>query len=380
MTSRERVLRTLHRQPVDRYPIDLGSHNSTGISAFAYRNLREYLGLYPGDIWIPDLPQMLAFVDEDIRRRFHVDCIMLEPEWMQIREWNPRDTYRFRIPAAAIPVCNSIGDWIIRREGQEMRMFREGYFFEGALLSYWGTGDEDADLAIYAREAECIFKETNYATNFIGYGHGGGFGAFFGDVNRLMQMTLDPEKVIEEHKIRCREYIRRTGKIIDSMGRYIQLLSIGDDMGAQNGPMCSPSLIEQCVAPFIKQFCDFVHRNSDLKIFMHNCGSIKPLIPMLIDCGVDVLNPVQISAENMNPSELKREFGDQIVFWGGGCDTQNVLALKDPAEVAAHVRELSGIFKQGGGFVFNQVHNIMGDVPPENIVAMFDAAFEESFY
>jgi len=113
---------------------------------------------------------------------------------------------------------------------------------------------------------------------------------------------------------------------------------------------------------------------------MHNCGSIKPLIPMLIDCGVDVLNPVQISAKGMEARDLKKQFGDKIVFWGGGCDTQNVLGAKTPGEVADHVRAMVRIFKPGGGFVFNQVHNIMGNVPPGNIVAMLDTAYEESFY
>ena len=113
---------------------------------------------------------------------------------------------------------------------------------------------------------------------------------------------------------------------------------------------------------------------------MHNCGSIKPFIPLLIEAGVDVLNPVQISAGNMDPAQLKAEFGERIVFWGGGCDTQNVLPTASPAEVAENVRKLARIFKPGGGFVFNQVHNIMGDVPPENIVAMLDTAYAESFY
>jgi uroporphyrinogen decarboxylase len=113
---------------------------------------------------------------------------------------------------------------------------------------------------------------------------------------------------------------------------------------------------------------------------MHNCGSIKPLIPILIDCGIDVLNPVQISADNMDPGELKNEFGDKICFWGGGCNTQKVLNIGTPEDVKENVSMLVNIFKPGSGFVFNQVHNIMGDIKPENIVIMFDTAYEESFY
>ena len=383
MTSRERVVRTLRRLPTDRIPIDLGSHMSTGISAFAYWNLLEYLSYSTRTAWVPDTVQFLAMVEEDVRARFHVDCVLLEPKWPNMVLWSPRGRYRFRIPEGMKPELNKHGDWLVRQGDQEMRMPRDGYFFDGAWLSNWGSGDEDTDIRIYAHEARRIFQETAYATNFLGYGRGRGFGAFFGgdtDMDRLIRMVTEPQAVIQENEIQCREYIQRAGKIIDAMGPYIQLLTISGDMGMQTGPLCRPSVIEQCVAPFIKEFCDFVHRNSDVKVFMHNCGSIKPLIPMLIECGVDVLNPVQISAKGMEPQDLKREFGDRIVFWGGGCDTQNILGVKTQDEVASHVRSLVRIFKAGGGYVFNQVHNIMGNVPPENIVAMFDAAYEESFF
>jgi uroporphyrinogen decarboxylase len=163
------------------------------------------------------------------------------------------------------------------------------------------------------------------------------------------------------------------------MGGHIQAIAINSDLGSQIGPLCRPALWEELCAPFVKAFCDFIHQNSDLKIFLHSCGSIQEFIPALIECGVDIFNPVQITAENMDPRELKQKFGDKVTFWGGGCDTQRVLNMKTPEEVSANVRELIRIFKPGGGFVFNQVHNVMGDVKPENIVAMLDTAYEESF-
>jgi len=380
MTSRERVIRTLKRQPVDRMPIDLGGHSATSISAFAYWNLRQHLGLPTDNIWLPDVVQLTAYVDEDIRQRFHLDCIMLEPPWPAPMRWRPRAGYEFTIPADMKPERNERGEWIVRRGDQTMRMPAGGYFFDGAWLSSWGSGSADEHLAAYAREAERIFKETPYAANFLGKRGGWGFNAFFGDMDRLVQMLEDPETVKEEHRIRCEEFIRRAGKLIDLLGNYIQLLTVTDDMGMQQGPLCSTSLVEQLVAPYLKKFCEFVHRNSDIKVFMHNCGSILPLIPILIDCGVDVLNPVQVSARNMEPHELKRKFGDRLVFWGGGCDTQNVLGQAAPAAVSANVRALARTFKRGGGYVFSQVHNILGNVPPENIVAMLDTAYEESFY
>jgi uroporphyrinogen decarboxylase len=300
MTSRERVLRTLKRQPVDRMPIDLGGHSSTTISGFAYWNLRKHLGLSTGNIWLPDIVQLTAYVDEDIRRRFHLDCIMLETPWATPARWNPRGDYEFTVPAAMKPERSESGDWTVRQGERTMRMPPGGYFFDGAWLSYWRSGNFDQDLEMFAREAERIFKETPYAANFLGRMFGGGFSAFFGSPDRLVQMLDDPETVKEEHRVLCEEYIHRAGKIIERMGRYIQLLTVTDDMGMQQGPMCSPSLVEQCMAPYLKKFCDFIHRNSDIKVFMHNCGSILPLIPILIDCGVDVLNPVQVSARRLH--------------------------------------------------------------------------------
>jgi uroporphyrinogen decarboxylase len=379
LTSRERVIRTLNRQPVDRFPIDLGSHLSTGISAFAYWRLREYLGLSTDAVWVPDLVQMVAYVDEDILQRFHLDCILLEPRWPGARRWTPREPFHFGVPEAFQPHQNADGDWVAQQKDQAMRMPKDGFFFDGAWLSNWGGLEEDAALRLYGQMAERIYKETPYATNFVGYSYGGGFNAFFGGIERCIEMHDDPERVLAEHEQTLAEYLRRAGKIIDGFGSYIQLITIGDDMGTQDRPMCRPSLVERFTAPYIRRFCEFIHRNSDIKVFMHNCGSIKPLIPMLIDCGVDVLNPVQISAKNMDPQALKTEFGDRLVFWGGGCDTQNVLAVKTPAEVQENVHQLAGVFRANGGFVFNQVHNIMGDVPPENIVAMLDAAYEMSF-
>jgi uroporphyrinogen decarboxylase len=130
----------------------------------------------------------------------------------------------------------------------------------------------------------------------------------------------------------------------------------------------------------LKEFNHTVHENSDIKLFLHCCGSIKPLIPGLIEAEVDILNPVQISAADMDPAELKREFGDKLTFWGGGCNTQNILGFSDEATVRQNTKDLTGIFKPGGGFVFNQVHNIMGNVPPQDIIAMFDEAYKNSFY
>ena len=164
------------------------------------------------------------------------------------------------------------------------------------------------------------------------------------------------------------------------MGKYINAIEINSDMGMQSGPLCSPASYEECCFPYLKRFCRHVHETSDIKIFLHSCGSIEPLLPYVVEAGVDALNPVQISAAGMDPKVLKEKYGDKICFWGGGCNTQSVLNLGTVEDVKRNVKELVDIFKPGGGFVFNQVHNIMGDIKPENIVAMLDTAYENSWY
>jgi len=379
MTSRERVVRTLNHQPADRAPLDLGMHPSTGISAFAYHHLRRHLGLDTRAIRVPDVVQMLAFVDEDVRQRFHLDCVMLEPAWPTPARWTPRGDFSFLVPAAFQPQRDAAGDWIVRQGAGQMRMPGDGFFFDGDWLSNWGGLDEDAAIALYAREAERVYKETPYATAFLGYGYGPAFAAFFNGLEHGMQMLDDPAAAHADNERRLQHSLAIAGKVIDAMGPHIQMLCLGNDMGMQAGPMCRPETMAEFVFPYYQRFCDFVHRHSDIKVFLHCCGSIKPLIPLIIEAGIDVLNPVQISAADMEPAALKREFGERIVFWGGCCNTQNVLGTAAPEAVARHTRGLVKTFKSGGGVVVNQVHNIMGDVPPANIVAMLDAAYAGSF-
>jgi uroporphyrinogen decarboxylase len=366
-------------------PIDLGSHMSTGMSVFAYWHLREYLGLNTDEIWIPDMVQLLAYVDEDILQRFHCDCLLLEPPWTRAKKWIPRSPYEFIVPEDINLQYDDSGYWIVRdKDGKrQMKMPHEGYFFSGDWLCRYNERDEDAALALYAQEADRIYKETNYGMNFLGYSRGPGIleaGTFFHGIDHAMQMLTDPEEVHAQQERMCRDSIEYAGKVIDALGEYIQLYSIGNDMGAQQGPLCNPAHIEEFCIPYYKRFCDFIHANSDIKVFLHSCGSIRPLIPLLIEAGVDVLNPIQISANNMDPNDLKKQFGDKIIFWGGGCDTQNVLGSKSADEVAGHVRKMVKIFKNGQGYVFTPSHNILGNVPPENIIATYDAAYDEAFY
>jgi uroporphyrinogen decarboxylase len=376
MTSRQRVVRALNRQRVDRTPIDLGGHMSTGISMFAYRNLRAHLGLDTGSIQVPDLPQGLARVDADVLERFHCDCILLEPPFSQTRRWSPRAPYTFTIPAAAQPRHDEAGGWTVSRGGRSMRLAPGGYFFDGDRLSDWGEGSREERIALYAREAERLYKETGYALIFQGYSHGLRLSPLGGGAVELAIMAHDdPDSLRALLAQRLAGNLELMGRIIDAFGPYIQMVSIADDMGGQQGPLCSPAYIEAFCLPAYRSFCGFVHAHSDIKVFLHTCGGVRPLIPLFIEAGIDVLNPVQISAAGMDPGELAQGFGGKICFWGGGCDTQGVLERGSPEDVAANVRELMAVWGRAPGYVFSQVHNVMGNVPPENVVAMLNAAY-----
>jgi len=167
-----------------------------------------------------------------------------------------------------------------------------------------------------------------------------------------------------------------------AIGDLVDVINIGDDYGENKGLIFSPRLFRKYIKPRLEVVCEYIKKHSNMKIFLHSCGSLVPIIPDLIEVGIEILNPVQISARGMDPKFLKENFGDELTFWGGGADTRNVLPFKSPQEVKKHVKELLEIFAPGGGYVWNTVHNILPDVPPQNIVAMFEAIeeFNEEFY
>lgn len=366
MTSRERVLCAINHKEADRVPIDLGMHFSTGISAFAYYNLREYLGLDTSHIEMPDMVQLLARVDDDIINRFHIDTILLSPPYESYARWNPYGRYAFDVPSNAPLQKASDGGWTM----DALRMPPRGFFFDGGWPSFH-TGDFIAKTAV---SAERIYKETDKFTVFMQ------LGAFFGGIEHACFMYTDPDEVMKQQEKSLEWEIESAGRIIRSMGGFIQGIALNSDLGTQQAPMLKPSMFDEFVAPYLEKLCGFIHRNSDLKIFLHSCGSIEPLLGTIASCGVDIINPVQISAGNMDPSMLKERYGDKLTFWGGGCDCQRVLNFGTADDVRQNVKELMSVFKPGGGFVFNQVHNVMGDISPEKVVAMLDTAYENSFY
>ena len=371
MTSRERVNKAIRLEKTDRMPIDCGVHFSTGISAFAYYNLRKYLGLDTNNIEVADCTQFLARIDDDIIERFHVDTVILNPRWEKTDKWNPRGEYMFNVPAGFDAVMQSDGSHLRQgeRDGVKFKtmMPAGGFFFEGDWV---GAG---AYAESYARRAERIYKETDKFTMMMG------FSAFFPGLDFACDMLTDPDDCKNQLQETYDNQVERFDKVNAEMGKYIGAIEINGDLGMQSGLMCTPDSYRDVCYPFLKKFCEHVHNTSEIKLFMHACGSVIDAMDYVTDAKVDILNPVQISAAGMDPNILKEKYGKKICFWGGCCDTQVVLWSKTPKEVVEHVRNNVRILGKGGGLVFNQVHNVMGNVPPENIIAMFDTAWETAF-
>jgi uroporphyrinogen decarboxylase len=175
-------------------------------------------------------------------------------------------------------------------------------------------------------------------------------------------------------------HIEKLSRLLPHLRGWVQILVVGDDLGMQSGPQMSRDMYRELFLPRHKRIYRYAKEQSGAHIFLHCCGGVYQLIPDLIEAGVEILNPVQTSARHMEPERLKREFGRDLTFWGGGCDTQHVLAYGTPEEVRKDVRRRLETFMPGGGYVWNQVHNVMADVPPENVVAMLDAAYEFGRY
>ncbi len=393
MTSRERVLSALRHEEPDRLPIDLGGMASTGIMAIAYGRLKGHLGITSGEIRVFDMGQQLAEVEPEILSRFGVDVISLGNSLSEAPEfwkpWKLPNGVDCKIPAEVdIRPDAENGGWLIWEYGLPMqRMSTGSLYFSEVIHPLAGltTSEElqyvprpiisDEELKILEMRAKALYENTEFAImasfggNILETGNSlRGFSRFMMDLAKGGAFTEDLIGGIVETQL------KNLTLFLQAVGNYVQIVQFGDDLGMQDRMIMSRRMYQKYIFPGHQQLFQHVHQNSACAVFLHSCGSIRPLIPDLIAAGVDILNPVQTGAKDMDPRQLKEEFGKQITFWGGGCDTQHVLPFATPDEVARHVQEQIEIFAPGGGFVFNQIHNIQADIAPDNIVAMFDTA------
>lgn len=405
MTSRERVLAAIeHRQP-DRVPVDLGSTPSSGISAVAYGKLTEYLGMENSRTRIYDVVQELAQPEEAVLTRFGIDAVDIgrsfntdDSDWYDIRLSDGRKAqypvwFRPEQDGDDLKAYHSDGTHIATKPSgatffdQTCFPYVDGYpeSFEqlpeamGKVLwaalvhSPWDHAGDDGFWEQLRDRALRLKKETDYALVIVAGCNLFEWGTFLRRMdNFLMDIYSDQENVERLLDALLEEHFKTLEKVCSSVGDVADILRFGDDLGMDSGPFMSPDIYRKLFKPRHKQLCEYVHSHSGMKTYLHSCGSIYRLIPDLIDAGYDVINPVQTNAAEMDPAALKREYGGDICFWGGGADTRTVLNNGTQAEVREHVRERLEIFSPGGGFVFNTVHNIMPDVPPENIAAMYE--------
>jgi hypothetical protein len=411
MTSRERVRKTVNFEVPDRVPIDLGAMKASGIAAIAYDRLKKLLGLRTATR-LMDTRFMIAVVEPEVLERFHVDVVPIDLSLIAAaarpeREWVPRALHDGT--AVLFPPDTRIredpdGSWVLLNEDGSASSFRlpaGGYYFDDTSFNSSGRIDParfrpqrdipDESLRLLSDYAGSLYRSTDYA--LLGWGFGVCFLGLSLITDRSSNVTQGRPgewmMMLLTEKQTCHELMDRSVEAAISCLRLLNQAAgdccfawgiASDDSGTQRGEFISPELWAEMIKPHYAKLCAWVHDNTKMKTFFHSCGSIPQLIPHMIEAGVDILNPVQTSAAGMDPRRLKREFGRRIVFWGGGCDTQSTLPFGRPEEVREQVRERMGIFAPGGGYVFNQVHNIQAQVPPENVAAMLDAACEFGRY
>ena len=414
MTSRERIKMAIEHKEPDRVPIDFGAMRSTGIATITYNKLRKKLGVNRGLARMYDFVQQLAYPEKEIRDLFHVDAIdagqaflKSEDDW---REWTLNDGSKCLIPKYLnIEIDENSTVLLKNRDGLVLGKKPKSSLYVDQ--TFWVYGDLDAipekidekdvvkhmwaiptppwhldifndnDYKMFIDTIKQLYETTDCAVMLAVGCNLFETGTFLrGMENFLCDIYVDKKGVKRLLDVLVGRNLRLLERVVEGVGEWVDILQFGDDLGSQTGPFMSPEVFREIFKPRYKKMWDYVHQNSSCKVFLHSCGSIYELIPDLIDAGVDILNPVQTQTANMEPERLKKEFGKYVTFWGGGCDTQQILAKATPGKVKDDVKRRIEIFAKDGGFVFNQIHNVLADVPPENVIAMFEAAYEYGKY
>ncbi len=421
MNSRERVNMTLNHKQPDKVPLDLGGSTVTGMHVSSVYILRQALGLdEPGTpVKVIDPYQMLGEIKPDLREALGVDVISLSPrknifgfENKDWKNWETFDGTPVLVPGKFNTEPNEDGDLLMYPGGDKSapasaRMPEGGYYFDSIIrqepidddkldiednLEEYNPITED-ELEYFKNEAERLYNETDKAI-FADFG-----GTSFGDIAFVPGPCLKHPKGIRDIEewyistISRRDYVYKVfekqceiamenlKKAYDVVGNKISVIYIsGTDFGMQTGPFISPKQYRDLYQPFHKTVNDWIHKHTEWKTFIHTCGSIIPLLDDLIESGFDILNPVQCSAKDMDPQTLKNKYGDKVVFWGGGVDTQKTLPFGTPEEIKEEVKKRIKIFGKNGGFVFNSIHNVQARTPIENLLALYETYKENAAY
>jgi uroporphyrinogen decarboxylase len=412
MTSRERVVAALDHEEPDRVPIDFGSNFNTGVNVLAYNRLKKHLGIESPTHSRYVIPMLAApELDEDLEvlRRMGGDVLPLPRRFvdgMASTDWKPwtlKDGSECLVPGRFDPVEGEDGALELVFQGvPQFRMPKDGHYFDRifsplsfvesrsqleqvlpGLRSHRAFNWAESELAVMADRGKCAHEETEYAILGDPYTlsfYQPGF-ELFGYEKFFLFLAAEPEIVHCWMDFLTESHLANLANYLDAVGDYIQVIIMADDYGQQQGPQISTPMFREYFKPCMTRICELVHeRCPHLKVLLHSCGSIVPLIPEFIEAGIDALNPVQITADHMDPVVLKREFGRHIAFWGGGVGTQTTLAHGSAEDVREEVKRTLAIFKPGGGYVFTPDHNIQEHISPEKILAVYETAQEFGRY
>lgn len=411
--SRQRVLAALaHREP-DRVPIDCGSTGVTGIHVSCVAALRDHFGLEKRPVKVHEPYQMLGLVEEDLQQALGADVQGVFGRktmfGFPIGNWKP---WRFNGLDVLVPGRFEVdedpsGDTVIYPEGDRAAppsgRMPKGFHFFDAIVRQEPLDDEtlrlednleefeplgDGDLDEIAADAAAARATGRAVIASVG-------GTALGDIALVPAPFLKHPKGIRDitewymslnsrrdfvHRLYARQTEIALGnleRVHRRIGDAVDVVFLcGTDFGTQTSSFCSVATFRELWLPYYKQLCDWIHAHTSWKVFKHSCGSVERFFESFLDAGFDIANPVQCSARGMEPEHLKAKYGDRLVFWGGGVDTQQTLPFGTPAEVREQVLRRCEVFAPGGGFVFNAIHNIQAGTPVANIAAMFDAVGE----
>ena len=394
MNSRQRILNALNHKESDKIPVDLGATESTSIHVVAYDRLKKYLGINTTS-YVPIISHMVSRVELSVTKAVGSDAIAFMPEPEKVKPWVLRDGSKIHIPAKTNIKVLDNGN-IEEYDEQDRVLSRSpsgSWYFSEVLCPlenaktieeidagkpFYKTFDWpdylDKSFAGLRRSAKSLRENSEHAIVGNLWLHLLAGGQLLrGFENFMVDLMVEKEMAHRLLENLMEVYLKRIDNFIEAVGDYIDIIFLNEDLGTQSAPQLSLELYKEMIKPYQKRLIEHIKKRSNKPVLLHSCGAIYDFIPDLIEIGVDALNPIQVSAVGMDTKKLKREFGKDITFWGGGCDTQEVLVKATPEEVKDEVCRRVEDLAHGGGFVFCQVHNILAEVPVENILAMYEA-------
>ncbi|MFW6257411.1 MAG: uroporphyrinogen decarboxylase family protein [Prolixibacteraceae bacterium] len=415
MNSKERFDLTVNHKQPDKMMVDFGATSTTGIHVLAVENLRKYYGLEQKPVRVVDPYQMLGEVDEELREILGADAVGAKGKNSSFGFYNHAPFKEYRTPWGQIVLVTVGFQTTIDQNGNTLsypagdtsaqpsaKMPKTGYFFD-AIIRQQPFNEEDLNPEDNLEEYGFVsgndlvyWKETTEKARATGKAVIAGLGGTaLGDIAHIPGMKLKQPKGIRDitewyMSIMMRpEYIKAVfdrqseiavenlKKLHPVIGDNIDAVFIcGTDFGTQNSTFCAPEQFDDLWMPYYQRINNWIHENTNWKTFKHSCGAVESFMPKFIEAGFDIINPVQINAAGMDPVHLKKTYGKDLVFWGGGIDTQNALPNYSPEKIREEVLRLCAVFSKDGGYVFNTVHNIQANVPTENLVALIDAVKE----